>query len=89
MPNTLKQFKFRLYDKDDINGYMFGAKINDKLMTLLPKTKTIIRNEVPIQVPTEIGFIGDSSSSAYIQLEKAGYNVTALSEHIVVNKSHM
>ena len=89
IPNSAKQFKFRLYDKDDINGYMFGANINEELLKLIPKTKTITRNGIDVQVPTEIGFIGDDTSSEFIQLQKAGFNVSAYSEHMIKQKSHM
>lgn len=76
MQETMPKIGLRLYEKDDINGYMFDAKIDDSLLKRIPKNK-------------KIGFIGNSDSANYQKLKNAGYNVSALSEHVEIGKSHM
>lgn len=79
LPNTLKGLNLSVYkEKDDINGDLLGADI-DEVLTVLENHKD-----------QEIGFIGDENSPIYTTLKNKGFKVsTALSEQRMPGRQHM
>lgn len=76
LANTLKTLNLRAYTKDDINGDLFNADI-DEVISKLPKNAVV-------------GFIGDPESEIYNKLKSAGFDVKGpFSVDVVPNRSHM
>lgn len=88
LPNVVKNLNLRVYTKDDINGYLYDADINE-VISKIPKVIYTGPDKSPKE-PT-IGFIGDENSPIFAKLQASGLNVykKALSPTRQVGKQFM
>lgn len=72
LSNVVKNLNLRAYTKDDINGYLYDANI-DEVISKIPKIIYTGENKTPKE-PT-IGFIGNENSPIFAKLQASGLNV--------------